>query len=162
MYKIVLGYLLALCMLACGSAFAAGNENIHGVWKLVSYEVEIQGTGEIMNPMGQHPGGNVIFTPEGRVMFVLTAEGRKAGKSPEEKAKLLDTVIAYSGSYRIEADKWITSVEVAWNPEWVGTEQARNFRVEGDRLKVLTPWRLMPNWADKGMSRSIITFQKSR
>jgi hypothetical protein len=49
---------------------------------------------------------------------------------------------------------------VAWNPEWVGTEQARSFKIEGDRLQVLTPWRIMPNWADKGMSRSIVTFDR--
>jgi hypothetical protein len=68
-------------------------------------------------------------------------------------------LVAYTGKYRLEGDKWITSVDVAWNPAWVGTEQSRNFKVEGNRLKVLTPWRIMPNWADKGMTRSINTFE---
>ena len=143
-------------------AFAGDGKELQGTWRLVSYQVEIQTTGEMMHPMGRHPTGYVVFNPEGRVFFVLTAEGRKAGKSAEEKARLLDTVIAYTGAYRTEGDKWITSVEVAWNPEWIGTEQSRAFKLEGERLTVLTPWRLMPNWADKGMSRSIITFQKSR
>lgn len=48
------------------------------------------------------------------------------------------------------------------NPEWVGTEQTRSFRIEGNRLQVLTPWRIMPNWADKGMTRSIITFERAK
>ena len=52
---------------------------VHGVWKLVSYEVEIQATGEKEPVMGRAPTGYVIFTPEGRVMFVLTGEG-KAGE----------------------------------------------------------------------------------
>lgn len=52
----------------------------------------------------------------------------------------LDTLVAYTGTYRVEGDKWITSVEVAWNPAWVGTEQSQSFKVEGDRLQVLTPW----------------------
>jgi hypothetical protein len=30
---------------------------------------------------------------------------------------------AYTGTYCVEGDKWITKVEVAWNPEWVGSEQ---------------------------------------
>ena len=55
----------------------------------------------------------------------------------------------YSGTYSVEGDKWITNVEVAWNPEWVGTKQVRDFKLDGERLMVLTPWRVMPNWADK-------------
>ena len=100
----------------------------------------------------------MIFTPEGRVAFVLTGEGRKAAKTTEDRAELLNTLVAYTGMYRVEGDKWITKVEVAWNPEWVGTEQTRSFTVDGDRLQVVTPWRIMPNWPEKGMQRSLITF----
>ena len=78
------------------------------------------------------------------------------------RADLLNTLVAYTGIYRIEGDRWITKVDVAWNPEWVGTEQARNFKIEGDRLKVLTPWRIMPNWPEKGMSRSIVTLERAK
>lgn len=42
-------------------------------------------------------------------------------------------------------------MDIAWNADWVGTEQARNFKIEGERRKVLAPWRIMPNWADKGL-----------
>jgi hypothetical protein len=143
-------------------SFADDRAQVHGAWKLVSYNVEVQGTGEIFPPMGKIPTGYVIFTPEARVWFVLTGEGRKPAKTAEEKAELLDTLVAYTGTYRVEGDKWITSVEVAWNPAWVGTEQSRSFKMEGDRLQVLTPWRVMPNWADKGMTRSIITFERAK
>ena len=112
--------------------------------------------------MGQKPTGYVIFTAEGRVFFVLTGEGRKPGKTDQERATLLGSLVAYTGTYRLEGDKWITSVEVAWNPEWVGTEQSRSYKVDGDRLQVLTPWRVMPNWPEKGMTRSIVTFERSR
>ncbi|HEU0264595.1 MAG TPA: lipocalin-like domain-containing protein, partial [Geobacterales bacterium] len=99
---------------------------------------------------------------EGRVFFVFTGEGRKAGKTDKERADLLSTMVAYTGEYRIEGDKWITKVDVAWNPEWVGTEQTRNFKIDGTRLQILTPWRIMPNWADKGMSRSIVTLERAK
>jgi hypothetical protein len=36
------------------------------------------------------------------------------------------------------------------------------FKVESDRLVVTTPWRVMPNWADKGMTRSIVTFGRTK
>jgi ABC-type amino acid transport substrate-binding protein len=44
---------------------------------------------------------------------------------------------------------------------WVGTEQARSFKIDGNRLQVLTHWRVMPNWADKGMTRSVVTFERA-
>ncbi|VXB69923.1 conserved hypothetical protein [Luteimonas sp. 9C] len=135
---------------------------LDGSWRLLSYEVEVRRSGETFPPMGAHPSGYVMFAPEGRVWFMLTGDGREPGDSAHEKARLLETVIAYTGRYRIEGDTWITAVDVAWNPAWVGTEQRRQFRRDGDRLQVLTPWRVMPNWADKGETRSIITFERAR
>lgn len=134
---------------------------IVGTWKLVSYVVEVQQSGEIIKVMGDAPTGYTTFLPSGRVFFMLTAEGRTPTHTPAGHAVLLDTMVAYTGTYRIEDDKWITRVEVAWNPEWIGTEQTRFFKLDGERLQVLTPWRLMPNWADRGMTRSIISFERA-
>lgn len=153
---------LVLFVVAVQPGFADDRAQVQGVWKLVAYEVEIQSTGQKEYPMGQKPTGYVIFTSEGRVFFVLTGEGRKPGKTDQERAALLGSVVAYTGTYRLEGDKWITSVEVAWNPEWVGTEQSRSYKIDGNRLQVLTPWRVMPNWPDKGMTRSIVTFERSK
>lgn len=154
-----LAVLIVLIILA-QPLFAQDRPQVQGVWKLVSYVIEIQATGQKEPVMGENPTGYVIFTPEGRVWFVLTGEGRKPAKTEKERAELLDTLVAYTGAYRIEGDKWITKVEVAWNPAWVGTEQARSFKVDGGRLSVLSPWRVMPNWAAKGMTRSIIMFER--
>jgi hypothetical protein len=154
---------LAACLLiAPNLALAAESDQVVGTWKLVSYVVEVKATGEKMMVMGDNPSGYVVFNPEGRVFFVLTGDGRKPGRTDAEKAALLNTLVAYTGTYRVEDGKWITNVEVAWNPEWVGTEQVRPFVLDGNQLKVLTPWRNMPNWADKGETRSIITFAKAK
>lgn len=131
-----------------------------GAWRLVSYEVEVQATGEIFHPMGRHPAGYAMFNAEGRVWFMLTAQGREPGDSQEIQSRLLDTMVAYSGRYRIEGADWITDVDVAWDPAWVGSQQRRGFELAGDRLRVLTPWRVMPNWAEHGSTRSIVTFQR--
>ena len=152
---------LVLLLTLAQPGFADDSSKIQGVWKLVSYEIEIQATGKMEPVMGSNPTGYVIFTPEGRVWFVLTGEGRKPAKTVEERAALLDTLVAYTGTYRTEGDNWITKVEVAWNPAWVGTEQRRTFKLDGKRIQVLTPWRIMPNWADRGMTRSIITFERA-
>ena len=161
MFRFKCSAVLVLFVLAVQSSFADDRTSLHGVWKLVAYEVEIQTTGKKEALMGRNPTGYAIFTPGGRAMFVITGEGRKPAKSVEERADLLSTLVAYTGTYRIEEDKWITKVEVAWNPEWVGTEQTRSFKVSGDRLRVLTPWRIMPNWREKGVTRSILTFERA-
>jgi Lipocalin-like domain len=157
----LLGFMFILYFVAQPS-FADDRSTVVGLWKLASYEVEIQATGQKAPVMGQNPTGYASFLPEGRVFFILTGEARKPAKTDQERADLLGTLVAYTGTYRIEGDKWITNVEVAWNPEWVGTEQARSFKIDGDRLQVLTPWRVMPNWADKGMTRSIVTFERAK
>lgn len=96
------GVLVVWVVLAMGapSTFAAEGTQVHGVWKLVSYEVEIQATGQKEPVMGKNPTGYVIFIPEGRVWFVLTGEGRQPAKTVQDRADLLSTVIAYTGTYR--------------------------------------------------------------
>jgi hypothetical protein len=136
------------------------SHQVLGVWGLVSYTVEVQETGETFAPMGAHPLGYVIFTAEGRLSFTLSAQGRQPASTAQEQADLLNSMIAYTGSYRLEGDRWITQVDVAWNPAWVGTVQTRYYRVENDQLIVSTPWRLMPNWPEKGMTRSMVRFQR--
>ena len=119
-------------------AQAITTPTVHGAWQLLSYEVEEQANGETFAPMGENPTGYVIFTSEGRLSFMLSAEGRQPGSNAEERSALLSSMIAYTGIYRLEGDRWITHVDVAWNPEWVGTEQTRFFAIDGDLLTVHT------------------------
>ena len=141
-------------------AFMQAYDDLLGILKLVSYEVEIKETGEIMYSMGKHPSGFACFTKNNHVMVTLTGENRKVATNDQERANLLSTIVSYAGTYRIEGNEWITSVQVAWNPEWVNTEQRRQFEIQNNRLRVLTTWRIMPNWVSKGMQRSILTFEK--
>jgi hypothetical protein len=78
-------FLTVACLSAQPSS-AAESDKIHGVWKLVSYEVEVQATGQIGPVMGGKPTGHAAFLPEGRVFFVLTGEARKPGKTDKERA----------------------------------------------------------------------------
>ncbi len=154
------------CFLLCFSAPVAlaqdtATSKVVGTWKVLSYEVEVQATGEKGPVMGK-PSGYATFLPEGRVFFVLTGEGRRPGRTEKERSELLRTLVAYTGTYSLDGDQWTTNVDTAWNPEWVGTKQVRPFKVEGNRLIVTTPWRTMPNWPDKGMTRSIVTFERAQ
>ncbi|WP_082479356.1 lipocalin-like domain-containing protein [Methylobacterium sp. Leaf102] len=152
---------LALTSLAATGVRAEGDARIIGLWKLVSYEVEVRSSGEKDPVMGAHPTGYAYFTPEGRVFFNLTGEDRKPAKDPEGKARLLDTIVAYTGKFTTTGDQWTTRIDTAWNPDWIGTDQTRTFKLDGKRLTVLTPWRIMPNWAKQGETRSIVTFERA-
>ncbi|ACS39293.1 lipocalin-like domain-containing protein [Methylorubrum extorquens] len=143
-------------------ARAEGDTPIQGLWKLVSYEVEVRKDGEKLPVMGDYPTGYAYFTPEKRVFFVLTGEDRKPAKDDAQRAQLLETLVSYTGKFRLDGDKWIADLDVAWDPKWVGSEQTRTFTLDGERLRVLTPWRVMPNWADKGETRSIVTFERAK
>ena len=39
--------------------------------------------------------------------------------------------------FRLEGDKFITKVDVAWNEAWVGTDQVRFWRIEGNKLHII-------------------------
>jgi hypothetical protein len=95
-------------------------------------------------------------------MFILTGDGRKAPKTDQDRADLLKSMFAYTGMYRLEGDKWITNVDVAWNPAWVGTEQVRFFKFDGDRLQVISAWVQSVVRPEKGMARGILTFERAK
>jgi hypothetical protein len=136
-----------------------GKVPILGIWRLVSFQAEYQATGQREDTRGKNPTGYIIFTPEGRMMVVITNEGRKAPKTDQDRADLFNAVVAYTGTYRIEGDKWKTNVDVSWNPAQVGTEQPRFFRVDGDRLQEMTDWSDRPG---KGMGRTVITYERAK
>jgi len=72
-------------------------------------------------------------------MALLTAEGRKVPSTAEDREVAFRSAVAYSGRYRVDGNKFVTKVDVAWNEAWVGTDQERFFRIEGDKLYIESP-----------------------
>jgi hypothetical protein len=123
--------------------------------------VEFQDTGEHKAPFGTNPDGYGIFTPEGRTMAILTAEDRTVPQTDPDRAAAFRSMVAYSGIYRLEDDRSITKVDIAWNDPWIGTEQVRYYRLEEDTLTVTTPWR--PSVVFDGrITRSTLTWIRIR
>jgi len=106
-----------------------------GTYKLVLNEFRLDGKSE--EPWGKSPHGYLVITPKVFVLF-FTGDVRKPGGSVEAKAALLDTLVAYSGSYRVEGNKITVSVDAAWNEVWKGTQQTRTFELKGKRLALIT------------------------
>ncbi len=149
---------LVLFLIAVPPCFADDRAPIVGIWRLVSLEREYQATGEREYPMGKTPTGYILLLPEGRMAVVITGEGRKAPTTDQDRAGLFNSLVAYTGRYRVDGDKWITTVDVSANPAWVGTEQTRSFRVTGDQLQEMTAWAARP---DNRMARAILTYERA-
>lgn len=147
-------YFMLFCALP---GLADEREKLVGVWKLQTYVVEFQDTGERTAPFGAHPNGIGIFTPDGRAMAILTAEGRKAPQTDADRAAAFQSMVAYSGTYRLDDDRWITTVDIAWNEAWMGTDQIRFYRVDGDTLTVTSNWRPYPLF-DGRVARGLLTW----
>ena len=152
----------AALLLISSQAQAADKDRIVGTWKLVSVMYEDAQTKERTPVLGERPRGYQIATPEGRWLALVTADGRPVPKTDEDRAKALRSMIAYSGRYRVEDNKVITKVEVAWNEAWVGGEQVRFLRFESDDLlHIESPPMPHPNVNDK-VVRVIVSWQRDK
>lgn len=133
-----------------------------GSWKLVSLVYEFQDGRPPVPLLGKNPIGYLILTPSGRMAAVLEGDGRKPAKTDEERSALLRTLIAYSGKYRIEGDKWITKVDSSWNGVWNGTEQERSYRLEGDKLFVISMWQPNSSMAGNPVAHAIMQWEREK
>lgn len=140
---------------------AAKRRAIVGTWKLVSVVYEDVATKERSPVYGEHPVGRQIATADGRWLALATAEGRPIPKTDAERAQALQTMIAYTGRYRVEGGKVITKVEAAWNQAWVGGEQVRAVRFDGDKLYIESPPMPHPNMNDKTV-RVIVEWERDK
>src|SRR4249919_4338512 len=102
--------LFCALLLLCVPAHAADKDKIVGTWKLVSVMYEDAATKERTPVLGEHPRGYQIATPDGLWLALVTAENRPIPKTNEERARALQTMISYSGRYRVEDGKVITKV----------------------------------------------------
>ncbi len=131
---------------ACCFFFSPGSSSVDdanrlvGAWKLVSMLVKFGG-GDAVEPYGAHPKGRLVLTREGHWIIILTAAGRSPAKTSDEKATLLDSMLAYSGRYTVDGDRITMHIDVSSNEVFSGPlqDQVRYFRIEGDRLIIRTP-----------------------
>lgn len=113
-------------------------ERLIGNWRLVSYETtETEGRrgkpyGEAVGRLSYDDRGNM----SGQVMRPdRTRVELGEGNAQQVRAAYLG-YIAYFGTYEVAADgtSVVHHVEGALNPAWVGGDQVRRMRFEGERL----------------------------
>jgi Lipocalin-like domain len=133
------------------------DERLIGSWRLLSLRMEMQDTGEITEPWGAEPQGRLVVTPEGRMITVTTASDRLPPTTDAEAGALLSRMVCYSGKTRMDGTgRFVTEVDVAWHPSWLGTQQARNFTLEGDLLSIRTDVLSLPAYPGRGVSALLL------
>jgi hypothetical protein len=121
---------------------SADDNPIVGTWKLKSFVREITGTGERYNQLGQQPEGFLGYSSDGRMYAILVAGDRIKPKeeapTDEERVKLHKSMIAYGGTFTLEAGKVVHHVDISWNGARTGSDQVRFYTLEGSTLTIKT------------------------
>lgn len=116
---------------------------ILGTWRMRAWTRRVVGTGEITDALGPRPFGYINYSADGRVMVFVLKSGRPrpASNPPtnEEKIALFDSMFAYVGTYVVESDRVIHTVDGSWNEVWTGTQQVRLITLQGAQLVYRTP-----------------------
>jgi len=134
----------------------ADAEKLVGDWKLASFFTEDVQTKERTNVYGEKPDGYLGISPAGRFYGLVTPQRRKAPQSEEEQAAVWRAMLAYTGKLRLDGERFIVDVDAAWNKDWIGTEQVRFWRVEGNRLLITSAPIPNPNAVGRTMIGTLI------
>jgi hypothetical protein len=154
--------LTGLILLLLPTIALADESPVLGTWKLKSFVREVAATGEKINQMGEHPNGFLSYSADGRMYAILTADNRNkpsdANPTPEERAKLHQTLTAYAGTYTVQGDKVVHHVDISWNEAWTGTDQVRFFKIDGNILTITAAPNKSPMDGREG--RAVIVWEK--
>lgn len=130
--------LLAVSLLAVPTMGAA--ETIQGRWQLLMAE-DLRADGTVARyPWGLHPVGSIVVQDNACYVQIMSTDVPAFDKnSPvrdQMKAKLVDSYISYSGPCQTDDARGtlVMTVDAGWRPDYVGTEQRRFYRFEGNAL----------------------------
>ena len=120
--------------------------SLAGTYRLASCEVHWS-DGEVEQPYGETPEGMLVYTRDGYVTGHLMRRdvprletgARRAG--PEDLRVAFLGYLGYFGTYTIDETAGMVTHHVlgSWHPNWVGTNQLRHFRREGESIVIETP-----------------------
>lgn len=133
----------------------APSAGIVGTWRLVAFE-DVE-DGKVIRRFGEKPNGLFVYTADGHVIIHIAnpanpnciAPSKKSGPGKKDDLALpecsraqmrvlLDGTVAYWGTYRVDAaaGEVIHVVKADLSNGYIGTDQRRQFRLEGDRLVI--------------------------
>jgi hypothetical protein len=117
-------------------------EKLIGTWKFESIKVQTE-KGEVIYPYGENLFGLLIYTPDGHMSVLLMRPDRPRfasndplGGSSEEIESAYVGFDAYCGTYTVDIERGTVThhIEGSKFPNWMGTDQVRNYQFFGDKL----------------------------
>jgi lipocalin-like protein len=131
-----------------GSADDKARERLTGTWTLVSAVREEIPSGERTLLLGQRPSGYLTYSPDGRMLALITGDGRRppaSGRATAAEAEaLFRSMVSYGGTFTVAGDVVTHHVDISWNQSFTGGEQKRQFKLDGTQLILSTPQSLDP------------------
>jgi hypothetical protein len=108
------------------------NSALLGTWHLTDWSISDDGDGGGRQPFGPDPTGVLTYSADGRMSAIVAKRDRPnlPGTKPRdgtdaELAAALLSFFCYGGSWRIEGETVVHEVDLALNPNLVGTDQRR-------------------------------------
>lgn len=118
-----------------------------GSWKLISFHIK-DSSGQTAYPFGKDAQGRLIYEPDGRMAVQLMNPNRAGFTSDDpmiaseaEVRAAFGGYTAYYGTYSVNPDDQaiVHHIEAALLPNWVGTDQPRQFEFDGKYLILKGP-----------------------
>jgi hypothetical protein len=114
-----------------------------GAWQLVRWTIEYPGTDRVTQPFGSHPQGLLLYSADGYMSAALQKRDRPAlsradvhGVSDAEKAAAFASYLHYAGRWHVADGCVVHDVDLAMNPNLLGTRQVRRASLEGETLEL--------------------------
>jgi hypothetical protein len=118
--------------------WAAAAQAVEGRWKLIAAE-DLRVDGSVARyPWGRNPIGSIVIDRGWCYLQIMSSDVPAfTGTTPigeQMSAMLLSSYIAYSGACTVDDKEGSVTLKVdsAWRPSYVGTQQKRFFRFEGN------------------------------
>lgn len=114
-----------------------------GAWRLVSWSIEYPASGRVTQPFGAAPEGLLVYSADGHMSAAMQRPGRARLSRADpnavgdaEKAAAYAGYLHYAGTWRVADGAVIHAVELAMNPNLIGTRQVRHITLDGARLEL--------------------------
>jgi hypothetical protein len=158
------GIILAFALSTLPFCAVLAADELPGTYKLVSSTRTIIETGQVEDSYGKHPSGYIMYGTDGRMLVLITHEGRpkpsRTDMTDKDRADQYRTLNAYGGTYTFHGD-WIEHhIDIAANETRVGSSEIREVKRDGNRLIYTT--KPQPFSADGKISVITLVWEKMK
>lgn len=110
-----------------------------GSWRVVSAKGVLVDADGTRTESESSLEGVIIFTPQQRMIAFVLHPGREPAKDDEGKLKLFQSMVAYTGRFSLEPDRYILNIDWSSTALNQNEQQIRLFQIDKDTLRIETP-----------------------